>query len=173
MSLFSRRTMLAAGGFAALTPFALRAGAAATVTPKAPPNGGSLVTLRTPTRMFDSRTDTTLLGGDKIAADDAIIVTVGIPDEERFLVSVFLNVTVTETEGAGFLRVFATDPSGTLPEPETSNVNWFADGQTFGNFVLSGVGPEFGVEIYCGGAGRAHVIVDVQGYVPFPLDEAV
>ncbi len=170
MSLFSRRTMLAAGGSAALTPLAMRAGSAAARASQPAPVGGSLVTLRTPIRAYDSRTDTVLLGGDKIEAEDAIIVTVGIPDEERFLVSVFLNVTVTETEGAGFLRVFATDPSGTITPPETSNVNWYTDGQTVANFVLSGVGPEFGVEIYCGGTGRTHVIVDVQGYVPFPLD---
>ena len=170
MSLFSRRAMLAAGGSAALTPLAMRAGSAAAMAAQPAPVGGSLVTLRTPIRAYDSRTDTVLLGGDKIEAEDAIIVTVGIPDEERFLVSAFLNVTVTETEGAGFLRVFATDPSGTIAPPETSNVNWYTDGQTVANFVLSGVGPEFGVEIYCGGAGRTHVIVDVQGYVPFPLD---
>ena len=172
MSLFSRRTMLAAGGSAALMPLALRAGPAAARASRPAPVGGPLVTLRTPLRAYDSRTDTVLLGGDKIAADEAIIVTVGVPDEERFLVSVFLNVTVTETEGAGFLRVFATDPSGTIAPPETSNVNWYGDGQTLANFVLSGVGPEFGVEIYCGGAGRTHLIVDVQGYVAFPLDIA-
>ena len=172
MSLFSRRAMLAAGGSAALMPLAMRAAPAAAEASKPAPVEGSLVTLRTPIRAYDSRTDTVLLGGDKIAAEDAIIVTVGIPDEKRFLVSVFLNVTVTETEGAGFLRVFATDPSGTIAPPETSNVNWYDDGQTVANFVLSGVGPEFGVEIYCGGAGRTHVIVDVQGYVPYQLDLA-
>lgn len=168
MSLFTRRRMLTTmGGAAALSPVALRG--SATAAPIAPPEG-SLITLRTPVRIFDSRTDTQLLGGDKIAAEEAIIVTVGIPDEKRFLSSVFVNVTVTETEGAGFLRVFATDPSGTLPVPETSNVNWSQNGQTLANLSLTGVGPEFGVEIFCGGNGRTHVVVDVQGYVPFDLN---
>jgi hypothetical protein len=78
-------------------------------------------------------------------------------------------VTVTETEGAGFLRVFASDLSGEQPVPETSNVNWSANGLTLANLALTGVGGESGVEIFCGGAGRTHVIVDLQGYVPFDL----
>lgn len=167
MSLFTRRRMLRSmGGAAALTPIALSGGSVA--ASKTPPEG-SLVTLRTPIRIFDSRTDNVLLGGDKIAANDAIIVTVGVPDETRFLSAAFLNVTITQTEGAGFLRVFASDLSGTLPTPETSNINWSTDSQTLANLVLTGVGGEFGVEIFCGGEGRTHVVVDVQGYVPFDL----
>lgn len=166
MALFTRRKMLTSvGGAAALSPIALRGGgatAAATVPP-----AGQLVTLRTPLRMYDSRIDTVLLGGDKIAPGDAIIVTMTVPDDDRFLSSVFVNVTITETEGAGFLTVFGTDPSDTLPEPETSNINWSQDGQTLANLALSDVGPEFGVEIRCGGFGRTHVVVDLQGYVPF------
>ena len=168
MALFTRRKMLTSvGGAAALSPIALRGGGAAAAAPVPP--AGQLVTLRTPLRMYDSRTDTVLLGGDKIAPGDAIIVTVNVPDDDRFLSSVFLNVTITQTEGAGFLTVFATDPSGTLPEPETSNINWSEDGQTLANLALSGVGPEFGVEIRCGGFGRSHLVVDLQGYVPFDI----
>ncbi len=166
MSLFTRRRMLTTmGGAAALAPVAMRGSIVGAAT--AAPPAGSLVTLRTPLRMYDSRTDTVLLGGDKITPDDAIIVTIGVPDETRFLSAAFLNVTVTETEGAGFLTVFGTDPSGSLPVPETSNINWYQAGQTVANLALTDIGPEFGVEIRCGGFGRAHVIVDLQGYVPF------
>ena len=35
------------------------------------------------------------------------------------------------------------------------------------NLTLSGVGDESGVEVFCGGLGRTHFIVDIQGYVPF------
>lgn len=165
MSRYTRRRILTAmGGAAALTPVAWRGGAVA-----AAPPAGSLITLRTPKRIYDSRTDKTLLGGKKIASGQSIIVTVTVPDETRFLLSAFLNVTVAETEGAGFLRVLATDPSGTRPVPETSNVNWSQDGVTLANLVLTGVGSEFGVEIFCGGRGRAHVVVDIQGYVPAEL----
>lgn len=172
MSLFSRRKMLTAmGGAAALTPAAWRSASAAPVVPA--PIAGSLVTLRTPTRIYDSRTDTILLGGRKLAAEQSIIVTVGVPGETRFLAAAFLNVTVTETEGAGFLRVFASDLSGEQPVPETSNVNWSANGLTLANLALTTVGGESGVEIFCGGAGRTHVIVDLQGYVPFDLEQPI
>jgi hypothetical protein len=96
-----------------------------------------------------------------------VIVTVAVPDEPRFLLSAFLNVTITATEGAGFLRVRGSDSSGEQPVPATSNVNWSQNGQTLANLALTTVGSEFGVEIFAGGAGRTHVIVDVQGYVPF------
>lgn len=166
MSLFSRRKMLVMGGAAAMTPVVWRGDAAAAAPA---PLEGALVTLRTPTRLYDSRTDTVLLGGAKIAAEESIIITVGAPDETRFISSAFLNVTVTETEGAGFLRVFASDLSGEAAIPETSNVNWSLAGVTLANLALTPVGGESGVEIFCGGAGRAHVIVDLQGYVPFEL----
>jgi len=166
MSLFTRRRMLTTvGGAAALAPVALRAESASAASTGAP-----LITLPTPVRAYDSRTDTTLLGGEKIAAEESIIVTVAVPDEQRFLSSVFLNVTITETEGAGFLTVFPSDLSGKQPMPETSNINWSQDGQTLANMALSGVGGEFGVEIFCGGLGRTHLIVDIQGYVPLALD---
>ena len=166
MSLFTRRRMLTTvGGAAALAPVAMRAGTASAAATEGP-----LVTLPSPRRAADSRTDTGLLGGATIAAEDSCIVTRGIPDEDRFLSSVFLNVTITETEGAGFLTVFPSDLSGTVPMPDTSNINWSEDGQTLANMALSGVGGEFGVEIFCGGLGRTHLIVDVQGYIPFNLD---
>jgi hypothetical protein len=44
-----------------------------------------------------------------------VIVTVSVPDETRFLTAAFLNETITETEGAGFLRVSGTDSSGAHP----------------------------------------------------------
>ncbi|MFW2333744.1 hypothetical protein [Ilumatobacter sp.] len=163
MSLFTRRRMLTTvGGAAALSPVAMRAGSASAAATQS-----GLITLRTPIRAFDSRTDTTLLGGDKIEAEESVIITVGIPDEKRFLLSVFLNLTITETEGAGFLTAFESDLSGKQPMPETSNVNWSQDGQTLANMALSAVGGENGVEVFCGGLGRTHFIVDIQGYVPF------
>lgn len=166
MSLFTRRRMLTTvGGAAALAPVAMRAGSASAAATE-----GGLITLRTPVRAYDSRTDTGLLGGEKMAAEQSIIVTVGIPDETRFLSSVFLNVTITETENAGFLTVFPSDLSGTQPMPETSNINWSEDGQTLANMALTGVGGEFGVEIFCGGLGRTHLIVDIQGYIPVDLN---
>ena len=64
------------------------------------------------------------------------------------------------------MRVTGTDSSGEQPVPATSNVNWSQAGQTLANLVLTSVGSEFGVDIFAGGNGRTHVVVDVQGYVP-------
>jgi hypothetical protein len=49
-----------------------------------------------------------------------------------------------------------------------SNINRSAGGQTLANLVLTQVGQESGVVFECGGVGRAHIVVDVMGYVPFP-----
>ena len=159
--LLSRRAMVAAGGAAALAPvgFASIAHAA--------PTSGSLVTLLTPIRIFDSRVDEVPLGRAKLVSGNTVIVNVGVPDETRFLVAAFLNVTITETEGAGFLRVSATDSSNDRPPPATSNINWSQSGLTVANLALTAVGSESGVDIFAGGGGRTHVVVDVQGYVPF------
>ena len=160
--LFTRRAMVAAGGAATLSPVAFRANLASAAQPSGP-----LITLLTPLRVYDSRTDTVLLGGAKLATGNAITVAVSVPDETRLLMAAFLNVTITETEGAGFLRVSGSDSSGERPVPATSNINWSQAGQTLANLVLTTVGSESGVDIFAGGGGRTHVVVDVQGYVPF------
>jgi len=54
-----------------------------------------------------------------------------------------------------------------VPLPETSNINWWTSGLTLANLTLSTVGGENALEVHCEGNGRTHVIVDVQGYVPF------
>ena len=159
--LLSRRAMVAAGGAVALAPVAFA------TTARAAPTSGSLVTLLTPIRIFDSRIDDVPLGRAKLESGNTVIVNVGVPDEVRFLTAAFLNVTITETEGAGFLRISGTDSSGERPVPATSNINWSQSGLTIANLALTTVGSESGVDIFAGGSGRTHVVVDVQGYVPF------
>jgi hypothetical protein len=158
----SRRRVIVAGGAAAITaPLVARPAAAA-----AQVVGGPLVTLLSPVRVFDSREASSVLGGAKFAAGDAVAVNVG-PFESGFALSVFVNVTITETEGAGFLTVWPGDASDTVDPPTTSNINWTGPGMTLANLALSQVGQENSIEVRCGGAGRTHVIVDFQGYVPF------
>jgi hypothetical protein len=159
--LFSRRRVIVAGGAVAVaTPLAARPAAAA-------PLAGTLVTLITPLRVFDSRQTTSVLGGAKFEAGNSVAVAVSAAFEEGFALAVFVNITITATEGAGFLTVWGDDLSGELTPPATSNINWTASGQTLANLALSSVGGENSIDVRCGGAGRTHVIVDVQGYVPF------
>ncbi|MGH9133921.1 MAG: hypothetical protein ACRDZZ_08305 [Ilumatobacteraceae bacterium] len=132
----------------------------------ATPIAGSLVTLLTPIRVFDSRQPVAPLNGSKLEAGQSVAVTVSAAFEGLAL-AVFANVTITQTENSGFLVVNGADESGELPVPETSNVNWTTNDQTLANLVLTTVGGESAIEVRCEGNGRTHVIVDVQGYVPF------
>ena len=162
--LFTRRRMLTASGGVALSPLVLDVQRAAAT--RRPPSG-PLVTLLTPVRLYDSRSDAVPLGGAKLATGGSVIVTVSVPNEDRFLLAVFVNVTITQTEGSGFLVVTGADSSGDRPFPQASNINWAQSGQTIANVALTSVGSEFGVEVFARGDGRTHLIVDVQGYVPF------
>lgn len=160
----SRRGLFGAGGIAALA--ALPALSIGRVSAAGPPPG-ELVVLDVPLRVYDSRSPAGVLGGAKLAAGGSVAVTVSGAFEGGFATAVFVNVTITDTEGAGYLVVRAEDLSGTKPVPTTSNINWATAGQTLANLTLSAVGGENAIEVICRGAGRTHVIVDVQGYVPF------
>ena len=155
-----RKMMIGVGGAVAVSPLALVGSAAAAST-------GPLVVLTTPVRLYDSRTDAVPLGGAKLASGNSVIVTAAGFGANGFLVAAMLNVTVTQTEGSGFLRVTGSDPSGERPVPKTSNINWFATNQTLANQVLTTVGGENGIDVFCGGGGRTHIVVDIMGYIPF------
>ena len=71
-------------------------------------------------------------------------------------------------EAAGFLAVRGDDNSGLEPPPRHSNINWFSNGVTLANLVLSTVGVENSVAILCGGNSKTHIVLDVLGYVPVP-----
>lgn len=161
--LFSRRRLIAAGGATAIAaPIATRS------TAHAAAPGGALKTLISPVRVFDSRQAGSVLGGAKLRAGNIVAVAVSAAYQgDDIAVSVFVNITITQTEGAGFLAIRGEDLSGELPGPTTSNINWATSGLTLANLALSSVGGENSIAIHCLGVGRAHVIVDVQGYVPF------
>ncbi len=161
--LLSRRRMIGAGGAVALSPLVLTKSAAAATDPSGP-----LTVLNMPVRLYDSRTDLTPLGGAKLETGSSVIVTASA-GESGILMAAFVNVTVTQTEGRGFLRLTGSDLSGEQPEAQTSNINWLASGQTIGNMALTTVGGENGIQVFAGGAGRTHVIVDLMGYIPFVI----
>jgi hypothetical protein len=159
--LFTRRRLLVVGGAAAAAPLAAGSPAAAAAS------GPALKTLLNPVRVFDSRAPGNFFGR-KLAAGDVVAVAVsGAYEGDDIASAVFVNVTVTQTEGAGYLAVVGEDLSGERPPPTTSNINWSTNGLTLANLALSTVGGENSIAIWCRGGGRAHVIVDVQGYVPF------
>ena len=84
--------------------------------------------------------------------------------------AVVLNVTVTDTSGAGYLTVYPTGgvyPSGQT-RPTASSLNW-SPHQTVTNLVEVGVGSGGYVDIYAFGSSAA-VIFDVQGWVGTPAN---
>lgn len=172
----SRRHLIAGGaaGAAALVP----AAGPLTASNHLPPLTGQLVILREPMRIFDSR-DPDNFFNRKLVGGDTVSINVGAAAAGEFVVAVFANVTVTQTEGAGFLTVraqFLGDDSSDDPAPPpvtTSNINWTSDGITLANMTLSPVGGENSIDAICTGAGAAtHLVVDLQGYVPFEPDDA-
>jgi hypothetical protein len=168
----SRRRLIVAGGAASLGAMAARPpGAGATRRPAALPMStppGPLVVLFQPVRAYDSRSASGPLGGAKLRSGESVLVTIPVGQEDGgFVVAVFVNCTITDTEGSGYLVLRGSDLSGERPLPSTSNVNWSTNGQTLANLVLCDLGGESAIEVHAGGNGRTHVIVDVQGYVPF------
>jgi len=159
----SRRSLFAAlgGSAAAVAVPAVRAAASQPVP------GSPFVVHRTPVRIVDTRTDS--FPGRKLAAGDDVSFSVAAGTGGDFATSVFVNLTITETEGAGFLAVRGEDLSGEEPPVRHSNINWFEDGVTLANLVLSTVAGENSIAILCGGNGRTHVVLDVLGYVPFQV----
>ena len=156
----SRRALFATLGGSAAAAVVPRAAHAQTPPP------GPVVVHRLPIRVADTRTDS--FPGRKLESGDdaAFSVAFGL-SEDALASSVFLNVTITETEGAGFLAVRGDDPSGMEPPVLHSNINWSTNNLTLANLVLSTVGAENSVAIKVGGNGRTHVVLDVLGYIPF------
>jgi hypothetical protein len=91
------------------------------------------------------------------------------PNEERrvtltgapgFATSAVINLTVTDTEGAGYVAVFPAN----VPWPGNSSINWSDGGQILANSVVTAVDPTGTIAIH-GGVGRTHIVIDAQGYL--------
>jgi hypothetical protein len=118
------------------------------------------------TRVFDSRSGAVApavtVEGASFSVDFAGAGGVLPADRSRVL-GVFANITVTDATVDGFL---ATGPSGDA-RPATSSVNFVA-GSTVANLTLLRPGADGRVDVTLVGTsrnGRAHVVVDVSGYL--------
>lgn len=112
-----------------------------------------------PTRLLDTRTG---LGADarKLGPGGSVQLMVagraGIPDAG--IAAVALNVTATESDGAGYVTVW---PTGS-PLPIVSNLNLERAGQTMANLVIVPPGPDGSVSLYT--QNGAHLVADVAGW---------
>jgi hypothetical protein len=131
----------------------------------------SQVVLIPPTRIYDTRATHSYIPlptsphVGKVSTGQQIGFSVD-PVVPRYINGVILNVTVTETEGGGYVVVWIPtggDPSG--PPPSVSNINWSGPNQTLANLVFARLFEEADVLINVGGVGRTHIVVDVVGYL--------
>ena len=103
-------------------------------------------------RVYDSRT-----GDGKLGFQQERTINLGNPGVRGAL----FNLTVTETEGSGFVAAFA----GNVSYPGNSSINYFGANQNLANGVVAQVAPDGTIKIRGGGpAGRAHVIIDRLGW---------
>lgn len=162
----SRRRLLAGAGTASASAVLLGPHpASASARP-----AGEVVAIF-PVRVYDSRTDTSILDRRKFRDGDAVSINVAAAYEASpsgYASAIFGNVTITETEGSGYLTIQGADYSGEGPTAVHSNINWWQSGITMANSFLSQVGAEHSIVVSCRG-GRTHVVVDVFGYVPIAV----
>ncbi len=110
----------------------------------------SFIRLPVPIRLYDTRANRSrLTTGESL----------GVSTRQLLPLSAhaFVNLTVTETIGAGYL---------TLDGPETSNLNWDGPNQTRANLAVTQAVGNFvgGMSIGAFGNGSAHVVVDLIGW---------
>jgi hypothetical protein len=148
MSTIDRRHLLAAS-----VPVLAASALVGLAGPASAASAGTL-TLIEPVRFLDSRVQEPEKYGP--GANDNVAVP-GLAGHAGAVI----NATVTETEGAGFFRFART---AVIPPP-TSNINWWASGQTLANLAVVFTNGSGGISIVSGGLGRAHLVLDLIGYV--------
>lgn len=126
----------------------------------------------TPSRVYDSRSaqpsgNVGLLtnGTSRIVrlADQRDLTTGAIVVADRVpegATAVTANVTVTDTQGAGFLAI---NPGGD-DTIYAAAINWSGSGQILNNGLNLTLNNAREVTIVCGGGGNTHVVVDITGY---------
>ena len=79
-------------------------------------------------------------------------------------VAVSYNLTITQTEGSGFLAMWKYGE----PDPGTSSINWRQAGLDIANGGICGLGNLYYVYLRVGGYhAKTHFIVDVTGYFSY------
>ncbi len=129
------------------------------LNPASTPVASSFYTLP-PCRLLDTRRPAGPLGAPALAAFGQRVVTLtgacGVPSGATALA---LNVTVTQTLGAGSLRLY---PGDSVPTSATTIS--FAQGATRANNAQVRLAPDGSVGISNDAGGAVHLILDVFGY---------
>jgi hypothetical protein len=116
-----------------------------------------------PSRILDTRPPSAVgYSGPKPRAGSELVVA-GIGGA----VAVAVNITLTETEGAGFVTAW----NGTAPRPSTSIINSTTANENIANFAIVPVLADGSFHLYTNAS--THLVVDLMGYVPAPLPNEV
>lgn len=118
------------------------------------PAGASRFMAMTPQRVLDTRSGAAVPVGGTVRVPLA-----GSRGIAANATAVALNVTVTESAGAGYVQVL---PTGRALVGESSNLNVAGAGETIANQVTVPLGVDGSVSVYVQGGG--HVLVDVFGW---------
>jgi hypothetical protein len=130
---------------------------------------GSGYTPMNPARMLDTRAGTSTVDGvgvglGRIPAGATVKLPIaGRPGVPAGAAGAVLNVTMTDTQGWGYVTVFPCDEA----RPNASNLNSTEAGQTRPNAVFTKLAADGQVCLFVGEAAT-HLIVDVDGYFPAP-----
>jgi len=74
--------------------------------------------------------------------------------------AVFYNLTISATEGSGYLSVVPGDAA----TESGSSINWTSAGLDIANGLVGKVDASRQVKVFAGGGGTTHFIIDVTGY---------
>lgn len=122
--------------------------------------------LPTPLRAYDSRTstagifapgDTRTISLQSGMSSGPAPVLAAPPGATAALVT----LTVTETEGAGYLKIYSDVLTS---EPPTSNINWSMDGQNLAVATTVAIDEQGEIKVTAG-FGSTHVVIDVVGFL--------
>jgi hypothetical protein len=147
----SRRSFVAAAGSAVGATGLVAAG---TSQGALAATSGAIV-LVTPQRIQDSRVN------EPSKYTSGAVDSIAIPGIDPYH-GVIVNLTVTETEGSGFVTL---SKAPAFP-PTTSNINWSDPGVTLANLAIVNTGTNAGgIVIQMEGGGAAHLIIDLVAFI--------
>jgi hypothetical protein len=129
-------------------------------------DGGYVFVPINPYRNYDSRAyrNGRISSGEEIYGE-VLTNESGEPQIPNYAVAVTYNLTVTNTDGPGFLGAFPSD----IDWPGNSSVNWTGRGATVGNGGTTAIGfldADGQMSVYMGGppGGSTDFIIDITGF---------
>jgi hypothetical protein len=125
-----------------------------------PASAGAFHFLAVPARVYDSRNDPAKKIPVNTARTISLKSTTALPAVPAGASGAQLTLTVTNTEGSGFITVYS---NALATNPNASNANWFGAGQTLATLTATAVDSDAKVKVYSG-ANITDVIIDVIGY---------